>query len=69
MKITLNVSDSLAARLRVMFGDNLLEIAEKSLKRTLGEAELQKFAVAKKAEVEAEARRINEELALGGNQG
>jgi hypothetical protein len=38
------------------------ELAIKALKKTLGEAELQRFAAAKRAEVEAEAQRLNAEL-------
>ena len=70
MKLSINVPDQHKGRLAKAFGTNMKieEIAVKALLKLLGEVELQQFAVAKRAEVEAEAKRINEELELTGGR-
>lgn len=63
--ITLSVPAELCQRFRKAFpGETLNDIIYRSFLRTLGDAELKRFAAEKQAEVQAEARRLNEEFGL-----
>jgi len=67
MKIELDIDDDIYRRLVEAF-PNLApsEVLLRAAKRAIGEAELTKFSEAKKAEIEAEARRLNTTLGLVG---
>jgi len=65
-KIILQVPTDVAERVSQVFvGSSIEDVALRALKKVLGEAELQIFAAKKRAEVEAEAKRINQEFGLG----
>jgi len=65
-KLTIQVDKDILARVKVAFPELTIEdIVRKTLRKLLADDELRKFAEAKRAEVEAEAARLNKELSVG----
>lgn len=65
-KIVLQVPTDVAERVsKVFVGATIEDVALRALKKVLGEVELQIFAAKKRAEIEAESKRLNQELELG----
>jgi hypothetical protein len=63
--VTVEIKRELVERLVAAFpGQDIEGLATIALKRLVGEAELRKFAADRQAEVQAEAKRLNEELGL-----
>lgn len=63
--VTVEFPRELVERIAGAFpGQDIEELAIKAIKRLVGEAELKQFAAQKTAEVQEEARRLNEELGL-----
>jgi hypothetical protein len=64
--VSFSIPEALKSRMERVFGAGKVnEVAEKALRKALGDAELQQFAADKRAEIEAQAKKLNEEL-LGG---